>query len=267
MSGESLNEGVQAPSGAGIKTRVEAMESALDLHRRLESLESAIAAVRVTHSGELQWDGRRWVWLLVGLGALGLCVGAIAGLSSHSGISKVLLTSVMTFGGGSLMSYAGFRWRRGVDPPRVDPARVGISMAVFAIMTLVGAGTGIAARDGQWLVSDAAKARAAKTAQAGKKSKSPAPPRVGDLKHLKPDEANDPIDRVAVWRAMDADAHEVCADFFAPNAPALADCGRLHVVTGDPVDRATGVSMIELAEALDPKARFLEDALKALPAR
>ncbi|MEZ4464776.1 MAG: hypothetical protein R3F43_09810 [bacterium] len=150
-----------APAAHPLKAQLDALEAGLDLHRRLAALTAQVEALKLEQSTEPTWEDGRWLGLLVGFGLLGGCVGFLTGLSTQTGITEKLLVAVMTFATGGLLTYGGFRWRRGTEAPRVDPLRVGFGVGAFAAMVIMGVCFGVAARDGRWLVPDARLAEAA----------------------------------------------------------------------------------------------------------
>ncbi len=137
--------------GPPAEAQLAALEAGLKLHERIKKLTEEVEALRLEHPTEPTWEDRRWLGLLIGFSLLGACVGFIAGLSEHAGISEHLLTGVMTFVTGALLSYSGFRWRRGTEAARVDPLRVGMGVGGFSAFVIVGACFGVAARAGAWL--------------------------------------------------------------------------------------------------------------------
>lgn len=84
--------------------------------------------------------------MALGLTAFGLALGAIAGLSV-SAIAQTLLTSVFTFVGGVLLSFAGFtvadRTSEGTTRTRIDTFRTGIGLAGFSLGLVGGVVGGI----------------------------------------------------------------------------------------------------------------------------
>lgn len=84
-------------------------------------------------------------WLPAGMGAFGLMLGGVAGLSSAQGISQALLAGVSSFVGGVLLTYAGFkRTGSSMDRPDVDAGKVGAALFLFSIGVLT-AGFGFTA--------------------------------------------------------------------------------------------------------------------------
>jgi hypothetical protein len=76
----------------------------------------------------------------------GLALGTLTGLSMASGISQALLTSILTFVAGALLSYVGFQ-RVGSDgQARLDPFRVAASVTGLSLGMLLGLPTGLYGR-------------------------------------------------------------------------------------------------------------------------
>jgi hypothetical protein len=76
----------------------------------------------------------------------GLALGELAGLSVVQGISQTLLTSLMTFVGGVLLSYAGFRRPSQDGKARLDPRRVAVGLGGLALALSVGLPAGLYTR-------------------------------------------------------------------------------------------------------------------------
>jgi hypothetical protein len=99
----------------------------------------------------------------IGLGLLmfGLSLGMTVGLSTQPGISQTLLTSLLGFVGGVLLTYAGFQRRTEGpgDTPRLDTRAVGIGLACFSVGTLVGMILGIYLRTVSPLARNAGESR------------------------------------------------------------------------------------------------------------
>jgi hypothetical protein len=107
--------------GPPAEAQLAALEAGLKLHERIKKLTEEVEALRLEHPTEPTWEDRRWFGLLIGFSLLGACVGFIGGVSVQSGISGSLLTGVMTFVTGALLSYGGFQLaaghRGGADRP------------------------------------------------------------------------------------------------------------------------------------------------------
>lgn len=87
-------------------------------------------------------------WLGLGLFLFGFVQGFTTGGSVAEGVSNTLLTSLGTFVGGVLLTYAGFRkvtQKLGVTA-RLDTRRVGIGLCAFSIGVFLGLCSGVAAR-------------------------------------------------------------------------------------------------------------------------
>jgi hypothetical protein len=87
-------------------------------------------------------------FLGVGFLCFGLALGELTGMSLTPGISQVVLTSVFTFVGGVMLSYAGFRRvvASGGSRAFIDPQRVGVALACFSVGLALGAPAGVYAR-------------------------------------------------------------------------------------------------------------------------
>lgn len=206
----------------------------------------------------------RWGWLLGGLFTLGLCVGLIAGLSNAEGTGKHLMTLVMTFIGGTLLSYAGLQWQRAA--PRIRPAQIGAGMLAFAPAVILGVGLGISARSQGWL--------------AGKPSVA-ASTQSRDLQQCEADLSactggalrgdclpTDLIDTATGWdQAGPASARRSCINFFTDYAPALAICGKAYLALQNEIDDAVpqARALIDLAVRLNPDAKYVAAAKERLP--
>jgi hypothetical protein len=86
-------------------------------------------------------------WLPAGLALLGLTLGAVVGLSRASGISTTLVTTILTFVGGTVLTFSGFRASADKEAP-IDPDRVGKGLSALMLGTLLGLGMGIYLRMG-----------------------------------------------------------------------------------------------------------------------
>lgn len=75
----------------------------------------------------------------------GSTLGVTTGLSTVSGISQTLLSSLFTFVGGVLLTYAGFQRHPG-EKAVLDPARVGYGISALMLGILLGLYGGIYAR-------------------------------------------------------------------------------------------------------------------------
>jgi len=88
-----------------------------------------------------------------GLFLFGMALGGTAGLSDVKGISQTLLSSLFTFAGGVLLSWAGFRRKSGAGGAATESATefdlrtLGISLAGFSLGVMLGSGLGIWLRE------------------------------------------------------------------------------------------------------------------------
>ncbi|MEZ4469617.1 MAG: hypothetical protein R3F60_02210 [bacterium] len=269
-----------APAAHPLKAQLDALEAGLDLHRRLAALTAQVEALKLEQSTEPTWEDGRWLGLLVGFGLLGGCVGFLTGLSTQTGITEKLLVAVMTFATGGLLTYGGFRWRRGTEAPRVDPLRVGFGVGAFAAMVIVGVCFGVAARDGRWLVPDARLAEAA----AGPAAAGPAapgrgapgsgapgsgPPAAPDsgLGALRGDCRREDLDvQAAAWRREGhVRVRGECATWFEPQLGLLHACAEAELKAeadlGDGVHRDRARALVDFGLSLSPQAPDLR-ALK-----
>jgi hypothetical protein len=89
-------------------------------------------------------------WLLSGLSGaffcFGFALGELAGFSVAQGISQLLLTSVFTFVGGALLSYAGFRKLAADGRAHPEPLRVAAAVAGLSLGLCLGLPAGVFAR-------------------------------------------------------------------------------------------------------------------------
>jgi hypothetical protein len=89
------------------------------------------------------------VAMAIGLAAFGLALGAIAGLAV-SPVAQTLLTSLFTFVGGVLLTFAGFtvedRRSDGNVRTRIDTFRTGLGLAGFSLGLIAGVVAGIYVR-------------------------------------------------------------------------------------------------------------------------
>lgn len=83
-------------------------------------------------------------WLLVGLGSFGVLAGTVGGLSASPGTGTTLLTSLLTFGGGTITTFASMRKTGATIVARA----AGQALCVFSLGVGLGLGFGIAARMG-----------------------------------------------------------------------------------------------------------------------
>ncbi len=79
-------------------------------------------------------------WFVAGMGAFGLMLGAIAGLSKLQGISGTLFAGVSTFVSTALLGYSGFK-RGNVRPGGrdLDTEKLGQATVAFCLFVIVGA--------------------------------------------------------------------------------------------------------------------------------
>ena len=256
------------PAAASPEAQLAALEAGLKLHQRIEALTAEIQTLKWERPEEPPWEEKRWLGLLVGFSLLGACVGFITGLSVQQGITEKLLTGVMTFVSGSLLSYGGFRWRRGIEAPRIDPLRVGAGVGGFSAFVIVGVCFGIAARDGQWLVpADALEhvaAGAPPTATppgATPPTATPPKPDPG-LGALRGDCApSDLANKAAEWR-REARQHvkvrNACATWFEPQLGLLHACAEAELNAeadlGDGSHTTRARALIDFGLSLNPEA-------------
>src|SRR5437899_6385275 len=73
-------------------------------------------------------------------GLFGFALGGMTGFSVAQGISQVLVTSVFTFVGGVLLSYAGFRkvLRAAGQPAGLDPVRMSVAVGCLSLGLVAG---------------------------------------------------------------------------------------------------------------------------------
>jgi hypothetical protein len=97
---------------------------------------------------------RETVAISVGLSCLGLAAGAIAGATVTAGASQALLTGVLTFVGGAVVSYSAFVTKQQAqkkagkkdgepEPPAANVTRIGVGLAVLSLSLLLGAVLGM----------------------------------------------------------------------------------------------------------------------------
>ena len=100
-------------------------------------------------------DSKLTRWMGVGMVLFGFALGLTTGLSSASGISTTLVTSLFTFVGGALLTYSGFRKKTKApgkkeeeekEVPRVDLPVVGKALTCVVAGLLVGLLLGISGR-------------------------------------------------------------------------------------------------------------------------
>jgi hypothetical protein len=132
-------------------------------------------------------------FLGIGFLCFGLALGELTGMSLTPGISQIVLTSVFTFVGGVMLSYAGFRRvvASGGSRAFIDPQRVGVALACFSVGLALGAPAGVYARCNinvqRWLLGEhvphsqclqsvSSPSPTDKTAPADKQSESPSNP-------------------------------------------------------------------------------------------
>lgn len=255
--------------GPPAEAQLAALEAGLKLHERIKKLTEEVEALRLEHPTEPTWEDRRWLGLLIGFSLLGACVGFIGGVSVQSGISGSLLTGVMTFVTGALLSYGGFRWRRGTEAARIDPLRVGAGVGGFSAFVIVGICFGIAARDGKWLVpaSEAVVARApgsaapASGAPASVAAAPKPPDGEGAMRGCKP---QDLASKAAGWRQEVKNHGKVrgqCTEWFKPQLGLLAACAEAEQeAMGDGLDqKAQARAYVEFGLSLEPEAQSLID--------
>jgi peptidoglycan/LPS O-acetylase OafA/YrhL len=94
-------------------------------------------------------DSKLTRWMGIGMILFGFVLGLTTGLSSASGISTTLLTSLFTFVGGVLLTYSGFRRKKKEkeeETPRFDLAIIGKAVTCMVAGILLGLLLGISAR-------------------------------------------------------------------------------------------------------------------------
>lgn len=96
---------------------------------------------------ELVLESESAALLVFGLFLLGTVLGGVAGASVADGISATLLSSLLTFVAGAVLTFSGFRVRRRAgDPIRVSPARLGAAVTALSIGVWTGLGAGVYAK-------------------------------------------------------------------------------------------------------------------------
>lgn len=104
--------------------------------------------------------------LAVGLFLLGSVVGGVTGASTAEGISTTLISSLLTFVAGSVLTFAGFRLRRRPgEQLRVSPKRVGSGLIALSLGVWLGVGVGVGAKI-RWMIwREQAEAKAEKAGE------------------------------------------------------------------------------------------------------
>jgi hypothetical protein len=263
--------------GPPAEAQLAALEAGLKLHERIKKLTEEVEALRLEHPTEPTWEDRRWFGLLIGFSLLGACVGFIGGVSVQSGISGSLLTGVMTFVTGALLSYGGFRWRRGTEAARIDPLRVGAGVGGFSAFVIVGICFGIAARDGKWLVpvGEAASpgvpgsVALASLASGAPVSVATAPKPIDGEGAMRGCTPEDLASKAAGWRQDVRNHGKVrgqCVEWFKPQLGLLAACAQAELeAMGDGLDqKAQARAYVDFGLSLEPGEQDLDKMKEAL---
>lgn len=88
-------------------------------------------------------EGLRWFG--AGLLAFGIVLGLTTGMSGAEGISVTLVSSLLTFVGGSVLGFAGFHRsvKKAGSEPQIDLHSVGIALVMFSVGVAIGLGLGV----------------------------------------------------------------------------------------------------------------------------
>lgn len=121
----------------------------LDFDLPAQRVEAAVKALETARNSTLNVgvDETSSHWpIALGMGAFGLLLGSIAGLSKVQGISTTLLTGASSFVGGVLLTYVGFKRGPAGKDGNLDVERVGYSLLLFSLGVLIGVWSAASAR-------------------------------------------------------------------------------------------------------------------------
>lgn len=115
-----------------VRQRLDRLESEIGTLEKLVVLEQRLAKLGSADQTQPSGLGGAIV-LAVGLALLGGFFGLLAGMSENTGISSALLTGMISFVGGALVSFLGLRSQREMaEKPRLEPVHAGLGIGGFA---------------------------------------------------------------------------------------------------------------------------------------